>query len=62
MNIHDATEEAYKNGYEKGKADAVREMKNMLLERFGSNPDRLFSNYNIIRYISQTAKEVLDNA
>lgn len=26
MNIHDATEAAYKNGYAKGKADAVREI------------------------------------
>lgn len=26
MNIHDATEIAYKNGYEKGKSDSVREI------------------------------------
>lgn len=26
MNIHDATETAYKNGYEQGKADVAREI------------------------------------
>ena len=28
MNIHDATEQAYQNGYQKGNADAAREIFN----------------------------------
>ena len=30
MNIHDATETAYRNGYEKGKAEATREKQALL--------------------------------
>ena len=33
MNIHDATEVAYKNGYEKGKTDAVRKMQSEIIKR-----------------------------
>lgn len=32
MNIHDATEQAYENGYAKGKADAVREIFEEIIE------------------------------
>ena len=35
MKQHEATEIAYKNGYEKGKADAIREMKNFGEVRHG---------------------------
>lgn len=33
MNEHDATELAYKNGYKKGVADAVRNMQDKITER-----------------------------
>ena len=32
MKIHEATEQAYKNGYEKGKVDGVKEFVEMLKE------------------------------
>ena len=34
MNIHDATEQAYKNGYAKGYADAVHKFAERLKEKF----------------------------
>lgn len=33
MNMHDATEEAYKNGYKQGKIDAVEEIHNLTQSR-----------------------------
>ena len=36
MNIHDATEQAYKNGYAQGKADAAREIFEELNKEYGS--------------------------
>ena len=37
MYIHDATEEAYKNGYEKGKADGKNEVAMEIFEWFEKN-------------------------
>jgi hypothetical protein len=58
MNEHRATETAYKNGYKQGTIDAVRKMQEMLHERFGDDSNRVFSNYNIHRYIDQVAEQI----
>ena len=34
MTINEATEQAYKNGYEKGKQDAVKQCNNIMPPRF----------------------------
>lgn len=39
---HDATEVAYKNGYEKGKADAVRKMQERTAEIIGDLVELVF--------------------
>ena len=44
----------------KAKADTVREMQERLHGRFGDDANRVFSNYNIHRYIDQIAKETLE--
>lgn len=36
MNEHDATEQAYKNGYKQGKIDTVRKMQEALEQRIHS--------------------------
>ena len=57
MNVHDATEIAYKNGYEKGKTDAVRKMHSRIIERCikgGIYPAFVAST------IDQIAKEMLE--
>ena len=62
----------YRKGFEDGsrdnadaiikqtKADTVRKMQERLNERFGTDSNRVFSNYNIHRYIDQIAKEMLE--
>ncbi len=40
--------------------DAVRKMQERLHERFGADANRVYSNYNIHRYIDQIAKEMLE--
>ena len=35
MNIHDACEEAYKRGYEKGRAEAIKEFAERVKAAFG---------------------------
>ena len=45
---------------DKVKADTVRKMQERLLKRFGDDSNRVFSNYNIHRYIDQIAKEMLE--
>ena len=42
------------------KADTVRKMQERLHERFGTDSNRVYSNYNIHRYIDQIAKEMLE--
>ena len=42
------------------KADTVRKMQERLNERFGTDSNRVFSNYNIHRYIDQITKEMLE--
>ena len=41
------------------KADTVREFVERLHERFGSDSNRVYSNYNIHRYIDQIANEMI---
>ena len=59
MNEHDATEIAYKNGYAKGKIDAVLKMAEKLKKWFGDDLQRHYSNYNIHRYIDGITKEMI---
>ena len=42
------------------KADTVRKMQERLHERFKSDPNLVYSNYNIHRYIDQIAKGMLE--
>ena len=42
------------------KADTVRKMQESLHERFGTDSNRVYSNYNIHRYIDQIAKEMVE--
>lgn len=37
MNEHNATEQAYRNGYKKGRAEAIKEFAERLKETFPSN-------------------------
>jgi hypothetical protein len=53
MNKHDATETAYKNGYEQGKIDTVRKMHSMMCEGRVSND-------NVVIVANQVAKEMLE--
>lgn len=65
MNIYDATEIAYKNGYRKGVEDTVREMVQRLKDRMHTN---VYGEYFLMIYdwdIDEIAKEMLggsDNA
>lgn len=62
MNEHDATEIAYKNGYAKGKIDAVWEMAERLHKRFGTDPNRVHSYYDTHRYIDEIARKITEDA
>lgn len=42
------------------KADTVRKMQERLHARFGTDSNRVYSNYNIHRYIDQIAKEMVE--
>lgn len=48
------------NGMSVVRADTVRAMQEGLHGRFGDDANRVFSNYNIHRYIDQIAKEMLE--
>ena len=48
------------NYHRQGRADTIREMQERLHRRFGDDANRVFSNYNIHRYIDQIAKEMLE--
>ena len=59
MNKHDATELAYKNGYEKGKTDAIRKMQfeiNKTLSALCKGDVR-----EIHRIVDQIAQETIEN-
>ncbi len=46
------------NYHRQGRADTVREFAERLHKKFGDDSNRVFSNYNIHRYIDQIAKEM----
>ena len=52
--------ESYRKEIGEVKADTVRKMQERLHERFGADANRVYSNYNIHRYIDQIAKERLE--
>lgn len=56
MNKHDATEIAYKNGYQ----DAVRDMQERLVERFKTDTYSKYSGAGVVMVIDQIVKEMLE--
>lgn len=61
MREHDATELAYKNGYEKGRVDAIREMQERLTKDAYPFPCAIGVEYAVpICKIDQTAKEIIN--
>ena len=55
---NDEIARVYPLAIKEAKADTVREMQEELHRRFGDDANRVFSNYNIHRYIDQIAKEM----
>lgn len=53
-------ESIYETAKETVRANTVREMQKRLHGRFGDDANRVFSNYNIHRYIDRIAKEMLE--
>ena len=63
MNNHDATEQAYKNGYKQGKIDTVRKVQELIYERLdisveGYSSEEIKSDVRDMVY--QIAKEMLE--
>ena len=63
MNIHDATEQAYKNGYAHGRADASREIFEDLNKEYGSLAflDNVLAGH-IQMFITKIKKKYMQNA
>jgi hypothetical protein len=63
MNKHDATETAYKNGYEQGKIDTVRKMQERLIKWWKAQIEVCVNAKEeeiIISAVDQIAKEMLE--
>ena len=58
MNIHDATEEAYKKGYEDGKRDVLKWIP--VTERLPEKDGHYLCNYHFGEYPKMTFTQVLD--
>ena len=62
MKEHDATEVAYKNGYDQGKFDATEHVRVKLTELYDDISYAIISyNYPIIKNIQQRIKNILNN-